>query len=238
MALMAGLGAGLLAAGPAWAGGPAGAGRGWSGEVELGAVVTGGNTETRTLNLKAKAEHQGALWSQAGRVEALNARQDQVTSAERYGGRVQLRRVLGRGYAFGLADALADRFAGITELYSETVGLGWPLYRGERLKADGELGLGARQSRRQGESGLTGEAVGRAALQAGYALSEGASLGEDLSVEGGKEATVLRSVTSATARLLGSLAMRLSLGVTHITQVPAGSKKTDTETSVTLVYGF
>ncbi|RMD79738.1 MAG: DUF481 domain-containing protein, partial [Gammaproteobacteria bacterium] len=224
--------AGWLGAAGAWAA-PS-----WEGEVELGLVSTGGNTQTQTLNLKAKARRDGDLWSQAGRLEALNASQDGATSAERYGLQLQLRRGLGGGYLFGLVDALADRFAGLTELYSETVGAGRPLYRGERLKAEGELGLGARQTRRQGEGRLRQEGVLRGALKAGYALSATASLGEDLAVEGGKEATVLRSLTSLTARLLGALSMRLSLGVTHISQVPAGSKRTDHETAVTLVYGF
>jgi len=63
-------------------------------------------------------------------------------------------------------------------------------------------------------------------------------LSEHLTTEIGSDTTITRSVTALTAQLAGSLAMKLSFTARHISEVPASVKDMDTETAVTLVYGF
>jgi putative salt-induced outer membrane protein len=48
----------------------------WSGETELGFVVTSGNTETQTLNLKAGLGYQKSKWSHALNFSALSTKDD------------------------------------------------------------------------------------------------------------------------------------------------------------------
>ncbi len=211
---------------------------GYSGEAELGFVSTGGNTETSTLNLKAKLAREMGGWKHAAKAEVLSAKNDGVTSAERYAAALQTRRELGdRAYVYGLVDGVRDRFSGIPYLLSESVGLGYALLRGGKLTMDGEAGLGARQSKPRGEDVGT-DMVLRLNLAAGYALSDTAQLTEDLSVEAGESNTITKSITALSAQVMGNLSMKVSFTVQNISEVPPGSKNTDYETAVTLVYRF
>jgi len=50
--------------------------------------------------------------------------------------------------------------------------------------------------------------------------------------------TISESLTAIKANLIGNLAMKLSYRVKHESKVPAGTAKTDTETALSLLYGF
>lgn len=211
---------------------------GYSGEAELGFVSTGGNTDTTTLNLKAKVAREVGGWKHAAKAEVLSAKNDGATSAERYAAAFQTRREVGdRAYVYGLVDGIHDRFSGIPYLLSESVGLGYAVLRGGKLTVDGEAGLGARQSKPRGEDVGT-DMVLRLNGAAAYALSDTAKLTEDLSVEAGQNNTISKSVTALSAQVMGDLSMKVSFTVQNISDVPAGSKNTDYETAVTLVYSF
>ncbi|HGX93410.1 MAG TPA: DUF481 domain-containing protein, partial [Candidatus Tenderia sp.] len=54
----------------------------------------------------------------------------------------------------------------------------------------------------------------------------------------GEDSTVTKSVTALKTQINGSLAMKLSYTLKNTSKVPTGKEKTDTETAVTLVYGF
>ncbi len=211
----------------------------WKGEAELGWVATAGNTETRTLNFKSKLGQRAGGWENSAQVEVLNASNQGATSAERYGAKFQTRRELGAaGYVYGLVDGTYDRFSGIPYLLSESLGYGRKLVQGEAFTLDGELGLGARQSKAQGASEVSNDLVLRLNGAAAYRLSETATLSEELSVEAGENNTISKSVTALTAKVMDDLAMKFSFTVSHISEVPAGSKNTDYETAMTLVYSF
>ena len=50
--------------------------------------------------------------------------------------------------------------------------------------------------------------------------------------------TITRSTTSLKAQIVGQLAMKASFAVKYTDSVPADTKKTETETALTLVYSF
>jgi len=56
----------------------------WKANVEIGYVTTDGNTQTESLNAKAKAEMEREKWRHTVNLEALNSSDSGVSTAERY----------------------------------------------------------------------------------------------------------------------------------------------------------
>lgn len=56
----------------------------WKGNVELGIVNTTGNTETETINVKAKAATEREKWLHTISLESLTSSDQGITTAERY----------------------------------------------------------------------------------------------------------------------------------------------------------
>lgn len=76
-----------------------------------------------------------------------------------------------------------------------------------------------------------------------YSVASQKSFGDwvfnlSLAIPLGDKAKPAPAVTALTAQLAGSLAMKLSFTARHISEVPVATKDLDTETAVTLVYGF
>lgn len=84
------------------------------------------------------------------------------------------------------------------------------------------------------------EAIARLAAQFDYALSENALFRQKLSTEIGLDENnvISQSETALKANVVGNLSMKLAYRVEHVSDAPAGSDSTDTETSISLLYGF
>ena len=84
------------------------------------------------------------------------------------------------------------------------------------------------------------EAIARLAGQFDYALSENSLFRQKLSSEVGLDEnnTATESETSLQANVVGNLSMKAAFRVKHVSDAPAGSENTDTETSLSLLYGF
>ena len=105
------------------------------------------------------------------------------------------------------------------------------------MTLSGDVGLGLRVT------GLdTGEkedeGIIRLAGKYTWLVSDNSAFQQLLSTEIGTDTTVSRSDSSITATINSRLSMKLALTVKHNSEVPVDRKNTDTETSVTLVYGF
>ncbi len=59
-----------------------------------------------------------------------------------------------------------------------------------------------------------------------------------LAFEVGEQLTVSRSESSLETAIIGNLAMKFAIKVRHNSDVLPGKEKTDTESTVTLVYKF
>ena len=210
----------------------------YKGSVELGYVDTSGNTETKSLNAKAKVEAMYKKWRQTLELEALNSSAQNVTTAERYLGSLKTDyRFSKRDYAFGLLKYENDRFSGYDYWASITLGYGRRVIDEKSLWLEFEGGPGYRYSKLS-EGDSLDEAILRLAGSLGWQISESALFEQDLSSEIGEEVTINRSVTALSMQIIGSLAMKLSYTYGHTSKVPEGVKKADTKTAVTLVYNF
>jgi len=211
---------------------------GWKSDLELGFVRTDGNSRTQSLNTKGKTVHESDDWRFTGTGSAINTNDRGKTTAEKYA-------VSGKEdykfseatYLFGLIGYEKERFSGYLYRLSESVGLGHKLIDEEALKLELEAGGGARQSLQDSRK-REREAIVRGAANLRWIISDSAEFSENLSAEGGKSGTVSKSVTALKNRISGNLSSQIGFTVKHNSKVPVGSKKSDAETAITLVFGF
>lgn len=210
----------------------------WAGEAELGVVATSGNTETQSISAKAKVETDRDKWKHALSIDALNTESGDETTAERYGASGQTNyKFSERQYVFARVSYENDRFSGYDYHVNEVLGYGASVIKEEALNLDVEAGAGAHQSKVDGVSN-TSEAVFRLAGNLGWELSKTSFFTQELSSNIGEEITTSKSVTALKTQVNGSLAMKVSYTINHVSEVPEGKEKSDKQTAVTLVYGF
>ncbi len=89
------------------------------------------------------------------------------------------------------------------------------------------------------DSGKTdSEATLRGAAKLDWTVSKTSQFTEVLTVEGGEDVTITKSVTGLSSQINGSLSMKITYTYKNTSEVPLGVDDTDTETAVTLVYKF
>ncbi len=217
-----------------------------SGEAELGWVATNGNSETDNLTFKGKLKKSYQEVTHHLTLEALNSSSttDGAVSrtAERYLFNYKVDYAVSeKGYAFASVNYEKDRFSGYGNQTSELLGYGHHFHKTETLRTSAEIALGARQSKLEvavNGSDSEKETVAKALANIEWNMSETTLFSEELSVEVGDENTISKSVTSLKVNMNSSLAMKLTYTIKHNSEVPLGSRQTDSESIVTLVYGF
>ncbi len=210
----------------------------WKGDVELGIVTTTGNTETETINAKAKAVTEREKWRHTVFIESLNSSNNGNTTAERYVVNGQSDYKFGEhNYFFVMINYENARFSGYDYRVSEALGYGRRVIGKTALTLDLEIGPGARQSKLN-SGGSEDELTLRGAAKLAWKVSDTSTFTTDLSVDAGEDTTVTKSVTALTAQINGSLATKITYTIKNTSDVPVGVEKTDTETAVTLVYSF
>ena len=214
----------------------------WKGEAELGYVKTGGNTDTSSLNAKAKAEQEVEKWRNSIDLGALNNATDGTTTAERYFITGQTNyKFTKRSYLFGLAGFETDKFSGYDYRTLLSAGYGNRVVDNKAVTLDLEIGPGARQSKLElsGETEDEFTVLGKLAFL--WNISDTTKFTEDLSTTVGdseKGGTVTRSTTALESQVAGSLFTKISYSIRHSSVVPVDKKKTDDVFLVALLYKF
>ncbi len=218
----------------------------WKGEAELGYVKTGGNTDTSSLNAKAKAEQEVEKWRNTINLGALNNDTDGVTTAERYFITGQTNyKFTKRSYIFGLAGYETDKFSGYDYRASASVGYGNRVVDNKAVTLDLEIAPGWRQSQIEATdatpSVTENEFIVLGKLNLLWNITDNTKLTEELSTAVGdseKGGTVTRSLTALESQVAGNLFTKISYDIRHASVVPAGKEKTDDIFSVALLYKF
>lgn len=214
--------------------------RGWSGEGELGYSQTSGNTETQSLTARLTVQQQSVAWQHALGFDALNTSDTDGTTAERYQVDARSAYKFGgarRNFGFVAVRYVRDRFSGFEYQVSETLGLGRTVLDNDRTQLAVELGVGARQSETIDDE-TENELIGRGALRLGQSLTESTRLTQDLAVEVGDTNTYGESRSGLKVSINDQLALKLAYAVNYNSGVAEDVDEFDTQTSVTVVYGF
>lgn len=211
----------------------------WSAEVGLGILLTSGNTRNTNINGTANLGYEKDHWREAGRLEVTRNRSDGEDTAERYFAQWKTDYKFDPdNYVFLLLSYEDDRFSGYDYQAVESIGYGRSVLKGPSVKLDLEAGVGDRQSRLSDTKEEESEGLLHFASIFDWTISEQATFREELSSDIGEDLTVTSSLTSLTTQVAGDLAAKLTFRVRHISDVPPDVDKTDTETTVNLVYKF
>jgi putative salt-induced outer membrane protein len=211
---------------------------GWSGEGELGFSSTSGNTDSETLNAKLGLGKAHGNWKHNAKIAVLKASDSGVDSADsRVFTEKSEYRFAEHTYAFGRIKHEEDKFSGFDHQSVISFGIGHLFIETEIHKLEASAGIGYRDSEDDlGESNSEGVLDGEVKYQ--YVISPSATFNQNVQVESGDTNTYSKSETYLKLKINGNLNAKLGYEVKHNSDVPAGVDKTDTMTTVTLVYGF
>ena len=205
----------------------------------MGFLNATGNTSTRSLNAKTTVGYQQGPWNHAAKLGALAAQRDKITTDERYNAGYRVTFDFTEfDYAFGSIDYDNDRFAGVIERATEAVGYGRRLLRGEKHTLDADLGIGATQQKRATTEERENAFVSLFNAQYQWLITDTSSFIQTLKIENSKDNTFINPVSTLKLVIAGQLFTTLSYEIRTNTEVPVGSNKTDTLTSVNLGYAF
>jgi putative salt-induced outer membrane protein len=210
----------------------------WFGHVKFGYLATSGNTDNSNLNTGFQIGYEAASWVHTLDAFAINASEDNTTTAEAYElGWKSERNLSEVDFLFGRLNWRNDRFSAYREQFSQSVGYGRRLIDAAPHTLNAEIGVGARQSERA-DGVKENDLIGRGGLYYKWQFSETAAFTQDFVVESGENNTYLESITAVTARLVGNLALVASYTIKDNSEAPAGTESTDTYTAVSLEYAF
>ena len=210
----------------------------WRGNAELGGSMSTGNTDASSLNARLKLGYEHNRWDNRLRLDVFYAREDGEDTANRTLGEFQSDYTLTeRDYLFGALRGVHDEFSGYKYQTSLAGGYGRKLWVSDQGSLRLEGGPGVRHSKDNDDNSNT-DLIGRFAGSFEYNISQTATFEQDAVVIVGSDNTEIESITGVSAALTDTLAMKLAFTVQHNTDVPADTKKTDTFTSLNLVYNF
>ena len=210
----------------------------WSGAISLGYLSTTGNTETTSYNTKLGVSYESDGWKHSLSAAAHGADESEETTAEAYqAGWKSEYSFTDHDFLFGTVDWRKDRFSGVDQQLTESVGYGRRLIDTENHHLSAGLGVGHRSADLADGTSESG-VIGRGSIDYDWTWSETAGFGQNVIVESGSDNTYIESVSLVRARLLGDLALVLSYTVKHNTDVPVGSENTDKLSAISIEYAF
>ena len=220
----------------------------WSGQGQIGAFQSSGNSDEFGVTAALELEREGIDWEHNLRVTADYRRQNGVTSREQFLARYEPHyQINPRLFAYGLAQYERDRLQGYSSRYSLSGGIGYKLVDTETMELSVKAGPAYRIT--QFTDGTDSSRLAALfGVDFDWDISDNIKLTQDANstVETGGEAllivdsanTSLTATTGLEAGLTDALSARLSWTIEYDSNPPAGAVSTDTLTRFTLVYGF
>ncbi|GLS83299.1 DUF481 domain-containing protein [Paraferrimonas haliotis] len=216
----------------------------FSAEVEFGLQVTSGNTTASSVNGRTKLIYETDDNKQEGNLRAYFASDSEKTTAEQYQVQFQSDHKFSDGdYLYGRGDLSWDTFGSFTKQYIVSTGYGFDAIKTRKSKLSFEAGPGYRYSLPNVSTEVpdphpTREIIFRAASKFEQKLQQYTTLNADLTTEVGQENTVTTLDLSYKNLFFRDWALKVGLFVRHNKVVPADSKRTDTVTTINLLYTF
>lgn len=211
---------------------------GWSGSADIGAFQTSGNTDNAGLTVGLVLNKDSRHWSHHLRAVVDYQEADGVKTKERYfAGYEGNYKINSRLYALLTLAYERDIFAGFERRFAESLGLGYRVIDNPGLKLSFEGGPSLRQTaftdgRNENRFGARGG--GNFLWQIAPALT----FTEDATVFYDSQNTSFMSLTALNAKVTGHLTARIGYQLNTESNPPAGRRKRDSVTRLTLGYSF
>ena len=220
---------GLLAAGSAQAG--------WSGKGELGASIATGNSDNQSANAAFEIKNTVDQWINVVGFSGNYGNDGNTTTAQRWEIRGQSSYdFTPKAFWFGAGRYDDDRFSAYDYQASLATGLGYKFFDSDDLKLWLQGGPGYRVSKER----ETGDTVDGVIFRGNFGYEQkftaNTKLVERFLIEAGSDNTYLQNDIGLEVMMSGSLGLRLAYEVRYNTDVPPGIEKTDTLTTIGLMY--
>jgi len=213
---------------------------GWTGVGELGYVKTTGNTDSSALNVKLEFVRTTQNWRYRFAGTALTTSENGNKDNERYTAEAQADRKLNeKSYVFGVYRYDADKFGSYDPSQTATIGYGRQLMKSEKHELKGEIGAGYRKQTDRVSGDSDSDVILRFLLDDSWQVFNTTKWTNRLLIETGSNNTFTQWNTGLSVAMTDAFAMKLGFELRNNTDVPPGdTEKTDTVTSVNLVYNF
>jgi len=231
----------------------------WETEVDLGAITTSGNTNATSIHAKVDAKQHLDRWNNEYIASSLYKNDEAVQpdgtkvkekTAEKYFGSIKSAYSLSdekKSYLFGFVSDAHDKFGAYKNYAIAAVGYGNWLYSTPSVNWFAEIGPGYFRGERVIQTGdvntpylyeIEQGALLRLASELEWKFTSTATFKQLFSIETGSNNTRSTSETSVAASISNAMQMKVAVTVASDSTVAPGKEKTDTTTSVTLVYKF
>jgi putative salt-induced outer membrane protein len=216
----------------------------WSGKGEAGVALASGNTNSNTANAKIAVARKSDAWENSGTLVALYVRNSGVTTARRWelGGQTRFNYNEGRSFWYGGARYEEDRFSGFEHQGVVNSGLGHRFIDNDTTKFSGQAGVGFKfwETLDSAEPRVLdtnpSNIVGVARVDFEHKLVESTTAFNHFSAEFTSHSNFLQNELGIIVKMTDRFALAVSWALRHNTQPPEGFAKTDTLTTVNLVY--
>lgn len=210
----------------------------WSGQGEIGAHRSTGNSSSTGLTAGLKLVRTGIDWTHRMAAQANYQRSGGRTTREQFLIAYEPNaRISDDWFAYGLMQYERDRIQGFTSRMSTSGGLGHRVVDNDRVTLTVKGGPAWRRTRLVGGD-VEYTLAELASFDLGWRLSPRLRATQVATAYFDADNTNLKTATGLEAKFDDSLSARLSYTLDHNTYPPPGAERTDTLTRFTLIYGF
>lgn len=216
--------------------------RDWTAAAEVGFNFTSGNTKTQSMKTRFDFSQKLESWDTFYVWDALRKKDKDEQTANKWlfsaKGNYKLEQK--NTFLFVTGTREQDKFSSYNNYNTIAVGYGRRLHESESLTIDADIGPGYAFYEYNNDE-TDNSAIVNLSGVLNWHVSENADFSQKLLVVqelSDEKNTKTRLESALSASINGSLRMKLGLTVINNTEAQPGRKKTDTETSVTLVYAF
>jgi putative salt-induced outer membrane protein len=211
----------------------------WTGKGEAGVAIANGNSDTRTANAKVAVGHKAGNMEYTLGFAGLYVRTGGDTTARRWESMFQDRYSFGAGhtYWFGGARYEVDHFSGFAHQGVLDTGIGHKFIDTDATKLSSQVGAGYKFWQTLDVPGDKDSSIaGTAALDFSQKLTATTSLTNKFGAEVTSDNNFLQDELALAVKMSDRLALSLGYAVRHNSDPPPGFKKTDTLSTMNLVY--
>ncbi len=213
---------------------------GWKGSVEAGADYANGNTNKSNFRSALNLKQELQYWENTIEAKARIGKTEGVRSEETYRIKGETDYKFSQNtYVFAEGEYVNDQFSGFEYRITEALGAGHKLYDINNFRLDIKGSVGGRHTKEDTLAGKKeNELILKPAAELNWDITDTLNLNQKASSIIGTDKTISHFNTSISTHLIGAFKLKLALDIEHTSKVPTGKKKTDTLTSLNLVYDF
>jgi len=212
---------------------------GWSGSAKIGGDKKTGNTDETNLSTAVAMKREAELWTQHIAFSSQFSESDGDTTDEVYKAGYKADRAISeRSYLYGGTAYENDKFSGFDYRLTTSAGYGYKILNKPTHTWSLEAGPGVRVNKIDETNSTQSEYIGRVASYYALDLYDGVKLTNNTLVLFGEDSTTLDNTIALKIRIIGQLGAEFSYNVTHDTDVPDDTEKTNTHFIGALVYDF